>query len=149
MDGLNSFGYVSTLLEGINQAFDRAISFEKIIGGNKTIEVNGEKIKAYESKLVIDSNNKKRFRDTFINSLTSNIDFIASLQRIRDADFLDLPMDRDNLEKLIDDMGDIEVSLYTRGDDHYLVKMDLTWDDGSFSLIKNNNENYELQFENR
>ena len=151
LDGLNSFGDVSTLLEGINQAFDRAISSEKIIGGNKTIEVNGEKIKAYESKLVIDNNNKERFRDTFINSLTSNIDFIASLQRIRDADVLDLQMNRDNLEKLIDDMGNIEVSLYTRGDDHYLVKMDLTWDDGSFSLIKNNNENYDydLKIDNR
>ena len=151
LDILNNFGDVSTLLEGINQAFDKAISPEKITRSNKTINVNGENIKAYESKLVIDGNNKERFKESFINSLTSNIDFITSLKKIRDVNVLDGQMSRDNLEKIIDDMGNIEVILYTRGDDHYLVKMDFTWDNGSFSLIKNNNENYDyvLKIDNR
>ena len=146
---LNSFGDVSTLFEGVNQAFDKAVASEKIIGGNKTINLNGEEMKVYESKLVVNDSNKERFKETFINSMAANTSFIKALHNIRNTDIkdevLNVQTSKDNLNKMIDEAGKIEISIYTKGKNQDFVQLNIKTDKGGFNLVKGSDGyNYSL-----
>lgn len=73
---------VKTALSGLNQAFDKITTSEKIFGNRTGIDLGIKTLKVYEAKLVIDDKNYESVADNFINTLTANQEFVRAVSKI-------------------------------------------------------------------
>ena len=127
---------IKVILNGLNQAFDKVATSEKISGSKSSLDYDIKTLKVYESRLVIDKNNYKRVADTFINSLKSNEVFISSLSSIFNISSSDVKKKLDNvcvrLKEFLKESG--EVKLYD------FIKGIFTYKNGSFEIVNNNED---------
>lgn len=133
---------IKVILNGLNQAFDKVATSEKISGSKSNLDYDIKTLKVYESRLVIDKNNYKRVADTFINSLKSNEVFISSLSSIFNISSSDVKKKLDNvcvrLKEFLKESS--EVKLYTNRKTNDFIKGIFTYKNGSFEIVNNNED---------
>ena len=133
---------IKVILNGLNQAFDKVATSEKISGSKSSLDYDIKTLKVYESRLVIDKNNYKRVADTFINSLKSNEVFISSLSSIFNISSSDVKKKLDNvcvrLKAFLKESD--EVKLYTNRKTNDFIKGIFTYKNGSFEIVNNNED---------
>ncbi len=120
---------IRVVLEALNQAVDKAIADEKIEGSTEDIEVDGEEVKSYKVKMTIDSKNRDRIAETFINTLKANDEFIKVLANIQGINKSDVTSQLDNyLEALkaeLEEHDNVEISLYVNNQTKEFIKADI------------------------
>lgn len=128
------------ILNGLNQAFDKVATSEKISGTKTNLDYDIKTLKVYESKLVVSKNNYKRVSDTFINSLKSNEEFISSISNISNVSSSDVKKNLDKvcnlLKKYFKKSNNFEVKLYTDRRTNDFIKGVFAGDLGSFEIMK-------------
>lgn len=144
----NSYSFIKSndyklILNGLNQAFDKVVTSEKISVTKTNLDYDIKTLKVYESKLLIDGSNYKRVSDTFVNSLKSNEEFISTLSNILNLSSSDtkVKLDRlcDKLKKYFKECGKSEVKLFIDRRSHNFIKGIFSSSLGSFELLNKDN----------
>ena len=144
----NSYSFIKSndyklILNGLNQAFDKVVTSEKISVTKTNLDYDIKTLKVYESKLLIDDSNYKRVSDTFVNSLKSNEEFISTLSNILNLSSSDtkVKLDRlcDKLKKYFKKCGKSEVKLFIDRRSHNFIKGIFSSSLGSFELLNKDN----------
>lgn len=139
------------ILKGLNQAIDKVISDEKIYSSKENISVNGENLKAYEMKLVIDSKNRDRVSDTFINTLKANDELTSVLAKMKGVSNDEIRNAFQNyLAKIKDELKKIdkfEILLYVDNKTNEFLRLDFKGE-GSLSLVSNGDNKYTYSKQN-
>lgn len=137
---------IKIILDGLNQAFDKVIADEKIYGNKENVDVNGKVIKGYRIKLVIDSKNRNRVADNFVNTLKANDEFIRVLSTMKGVSGSDIEKSLDNyLPKLKDELKNhnkLEISLYVNNKTKKFIKAEVLSELGNVSLINQSDNKY-------
>lgn len=124
------------ILKGLNQAFDKVISSEKIYGKRKTID--GEKV--YEMRLLIDEKNKDRISENFINTLKANDEFISVLSNMKGVSVKEIIDSIDNyldkFKEFLKKHDSLEVKICILDDSKDFIRMDILGNDLEVSFIK-------------
>lgn len=131
---------VKILLDGVNQAIDTVIADEKVYGDKENIDEDGEVIKSYRTKLVIDRKNRNRVAENFINTLKANDEFTEVLSKMKGVSVSDIKSSLDNyLSDLKDELGrhnKLEISLYVDNKTKAFVKAEAVSELGNISFNK-------------
>ena len=131
---------VKIILEGVNQAIDTVIADEKVYGDKENIDEDGEVIKSYRTKLVIDRKNRNRVAENFINTLKANDEFTEVLSKMKGVSVSDIKSSLDNyLSDLKDELGrhnKLEISLYVDNKTKAFVKAEAVSELGNISFNK-------------
>ena len=140
---------IKIILNGLNQAIDKAQADEKIYGSKENLDIGGDVIKSYKTRLVIDSKNRNRFSETFVNTLKANDELVSVLAKMRGVSNSDIRKSMDNyLPKLKNELkrhGKLEISLYMNNKTKEFIKAEVLSELGSISLIKNDDKfTYEI-----
>ncbi len=144
-DNLGSFNKISlkdvrNIFDGVNQAFDRVATSEKITGKSKTLDVYNKTLKVYETTLVIDKSNYERVAETFVNTLKSNKELVSSLAKIKNSSSGDIKKSLNrfllNLKVIFKENKKTEVKLYTDRESNDFIKGEITGKLGHLSFIK-------------
>ena len=110
-------GDLKKILDGLNQAFDKVATSEKIIGSKTALDFDIKSLKVYETKLTINESNYKRVSNTFINSLKSNEEFVNSVSNLFNISTNSVNEKLDKLEKKLKNYfkkcETLDVKLYT------------------------------------
>lgn len=137
---------VKTVLDGLNQAVDTVIADEKVYGDKENIDVDGKVIKGYRTRLIIDSTNRDRVAENFINTLKANDEFISVLAKMRGVSAADIKSSLDNyLTKLRDELGrhnKFEISLYVDNKTKEFIKVEAVSELGNISLTSEGDNKY-------
>ncbi len=133
------FSDMKIILNGVNQAFDKVTTTEKIMGGKTNYDLGNKTIKVYESKLVIDSKNYKRVAETFISSLKSNEEFVATLSKMFNLKDVKGNIDKFSLSlsDYLKDNSDIEFKIYTDRFNNNFLRGEIKSKDSLIVIIKN------------
>lgn len=130
---------LKVLLNGLNQAFDKVATSEKINGTKTNLDYDIKTLKVYESKLIINKNNYERISDTFINSLKSNEEFISSLSNILEVSSSDIKRKLDKVCAFLKDYfkqsENFEIKLYTNRKTNDFIKGIFTSKLGSLEIV--------------
>lgn len=131
---------VKIILDGVNQAIDTVIADEKVYGDKENIDEDGEVIKSYRTKLVIDRKNRNRVAENFINTLKANDEFTEVLSKMKGVSVSDIKSSLDNyLSDLKDELGrhnKLEISLYVDNKTKAFVKAEAVSELGNISFNK-------------
>ena len=137
---------VRTVLDGINQAIDKAVADEKIYGGTENVDIDGDVLKTYKMRLVIDSKNRDRVVETFVNTLKANDELTSVLARMRNVSEVDIRKSIENyLPKLKSELerhDKLEVSLYIDNKTNEFIKMDMASSLGNINLTSKGDNKY-------
>ena len=135
---------IKIILNGLNQAFDKVATSEKIYGEKTNLDLGNKTIKVSQTKLIIDKTNYIKISDTFVNSLKSNVEFVSSLAKLRGTSNKDI---QKSLEKLSSKLKTffannevLEVKLYNDRKTKEFIKGVMNGKLGSFTLSKNKND---------
>lgn len=132
------------ILNGLNQAFDKVATSEKISSSKNNLDYDIKTLKVYESKLIIDKSNYKRVSETFTNSLKSNEEFINSLSNILNITSSEAKEKIDItcklLKKYFKESETSEIKLYTERKHNNFIKGIFTSKIGSFEIINKDNK---------
>lgn len=131
---------VKIILDGVNQAIDTVIADEKVYGDKENIDEDGEVIKSYRTKLVIDRKNRNRVAENFINTLKANDEFTEVLSKMKGVSVSDIKSSLDNyLSDLKDELGrhnKLEIYLYVDNKTKAFVKAEAVSELGNISFNK-------------
>ncbi len=137
---------VKTLLDGLNQAIDTLTADEKIYGEKENIDTAVGVIKGYQMRLVIDSKNRDRAAENFVNTLKANDEFVNVLAKMRNVSNDDIREGLDRyLTKLKDELkrhNKIELSLYIDNKSKEFIKAEFVSELGSITLVNQDNNKY-------
>ncbi len=137
---------VKTVLDGFNQAIDTVIADEKVYGDKENIDIDGEVIKGYRTRLVIDSKNRDRAAENFINTLKANDEFISVLAKMRGVRASDIRSSLDNyLNNLKDELqrhNKLEISLYVNNKTKEFIKAEAVSELGNISFTSEGDNKY-------
>ena len=137
---------VKTLLDGLNQAIDTLTADEKIYGEKENIDTAVGVIKGYQMRLVIDSKNRDRAAENFVNTLKANDEFVNVLAKMRNVSNDDIREALDRyLTKLKDELkrhNKIELSLYIDNKSKEFIKAEFVSELGSITLVNQDNNKY-------
>ena len=132
------------ILNGLNQAIDKSAANEKIYASRENIDINGNKVKAYVMKLVVDNKNRDRVIETFINTLKANDEFTSVLARVKGVSNEDV---RNFIQNYLVEIKDelkkeakLEILLYVDNKTNEFLKMDIKGKKESLSLINNDDK---------
>ena len=132
------------ILNGLNQAIDKSAANEKIYASRENIDINGNKVKAYVMKLVVDNKNRDRVIETFINTLKANDEFTSVLARVKGVSNEDV---RNFIQNYLVEIKDelkkeakLEILLYVDNKTNEFLKMDINGKKESLSLINNDDK---------
>lgn len=137
---------VKKVLAGFNQAIDTVIADEKIYGDKENIDVDGEVIKSYRTRFVIDSKNRDRVAENFINTLKANDEFMGILAKMKGVSASDIRSSLDN--HLSDLKGELarhnklEISLYVDNKTKAFIKAEAVSELGNISLTSEGDNKY-------
>ncbi len=135
---------IKAILNGLNQAFDKVATSEKIIGDKTSLDLGNKSINIYETKLIINKKNYKKVSETFINTLKSNMEFVSSLAKITNRSNNDVQKYLDKLLLKLKNFfvknDELEVKLYNDRRSKEFVKGIISGNLGSFTLSKINND---------
>lgn len=136
----------SIILKGVNQAIDTVVADEKIYGSKEDVDVDGETLKAYKMTLTVDSKNRDRVAENFINTLKANDELTRVLASMRGVSEADIRKSIENyLPKIKDELArhdKLEIALYINNKTNEFVKMDMNSNYVSASLISNGDNKY-------
>lgn len=137
---------VKKVLAGFNQAIDTVIADEKIYGDKENIDVDGEVIKGYRTRLVIDSKNRDRVAENFINTLKANDEFISVLAKMRGVRASDIRSSLDNhlsdLKSELARHNKLEISLYVNNKTKEFIKAEAVSELGNISFTSEGDNKY-------
>lgn len=143
----------SIILKGINQAIDTALADEKIYGSKEDVSVGDKTLKAYKMTLSVDSKNRDRVADNFINTLKANDEFtrvLASMRGVSEADI------RKSIENYLSKLKDVlarhdklDISLYIDNKTREFIKMDINSNFVLVSLMSNGDNKYSYSISNK
>ncbi len=134
---------VRNILSGVNQAFDRVATSEKITGNSMSLDVYNKTLKVYETTLIIDENNYERVADTFINTLKSNEELVSSLAKMKNSSNSSIKKALSHflpkLKELFKANEKLEVKLYTDRESNDFIKGEMTGKLGRINFVKKDN----------
>ena len=137
---------VKKVLAGFNQAIDTVIADEKIYGDKENIDIDGEVIKGYRTRLVIDSKNRDRVAENLINTLKANDEFISVLAKMRGVRASDIRSSLDNhlsdLKSELARHNKLEISLYVNNKTKEFIKAEAVSELGNISLTSEGDNKY-------
>lgn len=137
---------VKTLLDGFNQAIDTLTADEKIYGEKENIDTAVGVIKGYQMRLVIDSKNRDRAAENFVNTLKANDEFVNVFAKMRNVSNDDIRKALDRyLTKLKDELkrhNKIELSLYVDNKSKEFIKAEFVSELGSITLVNQDDNKY-------
>ncbi len=143
---------IKIILDGFNQAFDKAITNEKIYSNKQMINVNKKNIKAIKIRLLIDKKNRNRICETFINSLKANDEFINSFTKIYNIKKSEAKKSLDKyllkLEKYLLEYDKLNVVFYINSKTNEFVKFALEDEKDILSLIYYGNDKLSYVYDN-
>lgn len=143
---------VEIILKGVNQAIDKAVADEKIYGSKENINLDGTNLKAYKMTLVIDSKNRDRIAETFINTLKANDELTSVLANMRNVSGDDIRNSIENylpkIKEKLKEYDSLEVALYIDNQTKEFIKMDMTSKLGSINLTNNDDNKYTYSISN-
>lgn len=129
---------IKIILKGVNQAIDKVIADEKVYGSKENLDVDGEVIRSYRTKFVIDKNNRNRVLETFINTLKANDEFVSVLANMKMVKNTDIRKSLDNyMSKLEDKLklcNKLEISLYINDKTNEFIKAEALSELGNISF---------------
>lgn len=129
---------IKVLLDGLNQAVDKVIADEKILGSKENID--SKNIKSYKTVLTIDKNNRNRISETFINTLKANEEFVSILAKMKGVNNSSIKTSLDNyLKRLKDEFekkGKTNISLFIDNKTKEFIQAKFEWKNGYINLIK-------------
>ena len=132
---------IKILLDGLNQAFDKVIADEKILGSKENIDINGKNIKSYKTILTINKNNRNRISETIINTLKANEEFVSILAKMKGVNNSSIKKSLNNyldkLKKEFEKRGKIDISLYTDNKTKEFLQAKFECERGYINLTKN------------
>ena len=138
---------VEIILKGVNQAIDRAVSDEKIYGSKEDLDG----VKAYKMTLVIDSKNRDRIAEAFVNTLKANDELTSVLAKMRGVSNDDIRNSIQNyLTKIKDELkksDKFEILLYVDNKTNEFLRLDFKGEE-SFSLVSNGDNKYTYSKQN-
>ena len=142
---------IKNVLTGLNQAFDKVATSEKINSNKNFLDIFNKTMKVYETSLIIDNHNYKRVSQTFINTLKSNDQFMVSISKIKNKDSNEIKKSLNNYEKKLNkffkENEKTEVKLYTDKKENTFIKGEISGKLESFTLT-NNKDNSDFVFSN-
>lgn len=142
---------IKIILNGINQAFDKITTSEKIVGNRIGIDLGIKTLKVYEATLVIDEKNYGMVADSLINSFKSNSEFIGTMTRNsnKSSDEINKILDKLSLDikKFFKENEKIAIKLFIDRKSNRFVKATVDGKFVSFSL-KEKDSYYEFEFIN-
>ena len=122
------------------------VADEKIYGDKENIDIDGEVIKGYRTRLVIDSKNRDRVAENFINTLKANDEFISVLAKMRGVRASDIRSSLDNyLNNLKDELqrhNKLEISLYVNNKTKAFIKAEAVSELGNISFTSEGDNKY-------
>lgn len=138
---------IKNILNGLNQAFDKVATSEKVSGSKNNFDAGNKTIKVYETKLIIGDNNYERVSETFINTLKSNDEFVGSLSKLMNTSnskvkaYLDELIPK--LEEAFKENETLEVKLYIDKKSHNFIKGEMSGKRNYLSIL-NKDGSYEF-----
>lgn len=137
---------VKKVLDGFNQAIDTIIADEKVYGDKENIDENGEVIKSYRTRLVIDSKNRDRVAENFINTLKANDEFTGVLAKMKGVGASDIRSALDNhlsdLKSELARHNKLEISLYVDNKTKTFIKAEVVSELGNISFTSEGDNKY-------
>ena len=133
---------VEIILKGVNQAIDKAVSDEKIYGSKEDLDG----VKAHKMTLVIDSKNRDRIAEAFVNTLKANDELTSVLASMRNVSSDDIRTSIENyLPKIKESLNrhdKLDVSLYIDNQTNDFIKMDMISELGNINLTNKDDNKY-------
>ncbi len=143
---------VKTILNGLNQAFDKVATSEKIYGKKTTLDFGNKTINVSETKLIIDSSNSNEISEVFINTLKANTEFVSALAKFRGTSNKDIQNSLERflpkLKQFFKENEKFEVTLFNDRKTKEFVKGEMKGNVTTFTLLKNEN-NYSYSLNNK
>ena len=137
---------IKVISNGLNQAIDKVIAGEKIYGSKENLDIDGEVIKSYKVKLVIDNKNRNRVAETFINTLKSNEELVSILAKMKGVDNSDIRKSLDNyLSKIKKDLKEcekLEIVFYVDNRTKDFIKAEALSKIGNVSVTKKDDNKF-------
>lgn len=137
---------VKIILKGINQAVDKVIADEKIYGNKENLDIDGKVIKTYKSKIVIDSKNRKRVSETFINTLKANDELVNVLAKMKNVKTASIKESLDKyltkLKKELQKQNKVEISVYVDNKNSEFIKAEILGEKGNINIVSKDNDKY-------
>ena len=137
---------VKKVLAGFNQAIDTVIADEKVYGDKENIDVDGEVIKSYRTRFVIDSKNRDRAAENFINTLKANDEFMGVLAKMKGVRASDIRSSLDNhlsdLKSELARHNKLEISLYVDNKTKEFIKAEAVSELGNISFTSEGDNKY-------
>ena len=117
---------IKVILKGLNQAIDKIVADEKIYGKKQDVDIDGKIIKGYKIGLVIDSKNRNRVAETFINTLKANDELLTVVSKLKGVKTSDVKNSLENyLSKLKEELKKhekLEILLYIDNQTNEFIK---------------------------
>ncbi len=135
---------IKIILTGLNQAFDKVATSEKISGRKTSFDLGSKSISVYESTLIINEENYKRVSEVFVNTLKSNTEFISSLSVITNDSNKNIQKKLDKFTLNIKDFfkrnETLKINLYNDRKSKDFIKGTIDGKLGSFELMKSDSQ---------
>ena len=142
---------IKIILSGLNQAFDKITTSEKVFGNRTGIDLGIKTLKVYEAKLIIDDKNYEIVSDNFVNSLKSNNEFVQAISNIGNKTFEEVNelLDRLalNLKQFFKENESTTIKLFIDRKSNKFIKATIDGKIMDFSLNKND-PYYEFNYNN-
>ena len=137
---------IKVISNGLNQAIDKVIAGEKIYGSKENLDIDGEVIKSYKVKLVIDNKNRNRVAETFINTLKANEELVSVLAKMKGVDNKDIRKSLDNylskIKKNLKECEKLEIVFYVDNRTKDFIKAEALSKIGNVSVTKKDDNKF-------
>ena len=137
---------IKVISNGLNQAIDKVIAGEKIYGSKENLDIDGEVIKSYKVKLVINNKNRNRVAETFINTLKANEELVGVLAKMKGVDNKDIRNSLDNylsrIKENLKKSEKLEIAFYVDNKTKEFIKTEILSKLGNVSVTKKINNKF-------
>ena len=137
---------IKVISNGLNQAIDKVIAGEKIYGSKENLDIDGEVIKSYKVKLVINNKNRNRVAETFINTLKANEELVGVLAKMKGVDNKDIRNSFDNylsrIKENLKKSEKLEIAFYVDDKTKEFIKTEILSKLGNVSVTKKINNKF-------
>ena len=137
---------IKVISNGLNQAIDKVIAGEKIYGSKENLDIDGEVIKSYKVKLVINNKNRNRVAETFINTLKANEELVGVLAKMKGVDNKDIRNSLDNylsrIKENLKKSEKLEIAFYVDDKTKEFIKTEILSKLGNVSVTKKINNKF-------
>ena len=137
---------INIILKGLNQAIDKVVADEKIYGSKENLDIDGDVIKCYKTRLVIDSQNRDRVSETFVNTLKANDELVSILAKMRGVKNSDIRNSMDNyllkIKSELEKHEKLEISLYIDNKTKEFIRVEVLSKIGNITLTQKDDNKF-------